>query len=369
MLFLPRKNKSNLPDIKFSAMNSNKQIHITALLILSFIAVFTTSSCGDKGAPDVSGIKIDLETKRLDKDLYTLDTNHLGEGLAKLHEAYPDFLDFYLDTLMGFNIVGNYVDTEMGIQKGLRTFLTHKDYRGVFDTVLKRFPDEQPINEELTKGFQYAKHYFPDYKTPRIIYIVSGLNNYGALTFGSNTVAVGLDMFLGANYPFYRSVGIPDYFAGQLNEKYIPVAVFRTIFRESNPFITDGRVLLDMMIQSGKEMYFVKKLLPFVDEHTRLAYTPEQLAWCEQNEAMVYDFFARQQLFYDNNLQKVIRYVMDGPNATGMPSESPGNIGAWLGLQIVESYMKQYPEKTLKELITEPIDAQRFLSESKYKPK
>ena len=60
---------------------------------------------------------------------------------------------------------------------------------------------------------------------------------------------------------------------------------------------------------------------------------------------------------------------MDGPSATGMPPESPGNIGAWLGLQIVEAYMKQHPEKTLKELITEPIDAQRFLMESKYKPK
>lgn len=350
-------------------MNSIKQIHIKLILISVIIFSVGLTGCGNNSDPDVSHIEIDLKSKRLDKDLYTLDTNHLGAGLVKLKEKYPEFLGFYLDTLMGFSINGNFNDTAMGIQKGLRTFLTHKDYRGVFDTVFKHYPDEKVINTELVKGFQYAKHYFPDYHTPEIIYMISGLNNYGALTYGSDIVAIGLDMFLGADYPFYRSVGIPEYFSGQLTQQYIPVAVFRTIYRETNPFVADGRVLLDMMIQSGKEMYFIKKMLPFLDEHTRLAYTPQQLKWCEENEAMIFDFFARQELLYDNNLQKVVRYVMDGPSATGMPPESPGNIGAWLGLQIVEAYMTQHPEKTLKELVTDPIDAQRFLMESKYKPK
>lgn len=350
-------------------MNSNKHIHITSILILAITMLFGLNSCENKLAPDVSNIKIDLKTKRLDKDLYALDTNKLGAELGPLYQKYPEFLNFYLDTLMGFHINGNYSDTTMGIEKGLYTFLTHKDYRGVFDTVFKRYPDESIINAQLVKGFQYAKYYFPEYETPTVIYMVSGLNNYGALTYGDNTIAIGLDMFLGSNYPFYKSVGIPEYFSAQLTQDYIPVAVIRTIYRETNPFVADGRVLLNMMIQSGKEMYFAKKLLPFIDEHTRLAYTEEQLKWCQENESMIFDFFGRQQLFYDDNLQKVVRYVMDGPSATGMPAESPGNIGAWLGLQIVESYMKQYPEKSLKELITEPIDAQRFLTESKYKPK
>ena len=64
-----------------------------------------------------------------------------------------------------------------------------------------------------------------------------------------------------------------------------------------------------------------------------------------------------------------MRYVMDGPSATGMPSDSPGNIGAWLGLQIVEAYMNEHPDMTLPELVDAPIDAQRFLLESKYKPR
>lgn len=348
-------------------MKSIQQKCIVLLIILSVTSVLI--SCGGGKTPDVSKIPVTIQSQRLDKDLYTLDTNQLGAGLASIHAKYPEFLDFYLDTIMGFSIKGNYTDSNPGIQKGLKTFLTHKDYRGVFDTVLAHFPDEAKINANLEKGFQYIKHYFPSYREPRIIYLVSGLNNYGALTYGDNIIGVGLDMFLGADYPYYKSVGIPEYFSRQLNENYIPVAVMRTVYRQDHPFTVDQKVLLDMMIQSGKEMYYLGKVLPFTEEHVRLAYTPEQLTWCQENEAMIYDFFVRQQLFYENNLQKVMRYVMDGPSATGMPSDSPGNIGAWLGLQIVEAYMNEHPDMTLPELVDAPIDAQRFLLESKYKPR
>lgn len=349
-------------------MNSNKHIHIILLLISAFFVVCGNQACKSDKKPNIDKIQVELVTHRLDKDLYALDTNNLAAGAEEFCHKYPTFSGFYLDTLMAFGINNNFSDTSIGINKGLRTFLTHEDYRGVFDTVFARYPDEERINKELIKGFKYAKHYFPEYDVPEIIYFVSGLNNYGAITYGDDIIGVGLDMFLGSDYPFYKSVGIPDYFSGQLTEKYIPVAVFRTVYRETNPFVADGRVLLDMMIQSGKEMYFIKTLLPFLDEHTRLAYTEKQLAWCEENEAMIYDFFARRELLYENNLQKVVRYVMDGPSATGMPQDSPGNIGAWLGLQIVEAYMHTHPEKTLKQLIQDPIDAQLFLMESKYKP-
>lgn len=348
-------------------MKSIQQKSIILLIILSL--PFTLLSCGGDGAPDVSNITVELESQRLDKDLYALDTNQLGAGLTALRSKYPGFLNFYLDTIMGFGINNSYSDSSPGVQKGLKTFLTHRDYRGVFDTVLARYPDETQINANLKKGFQYVKHYFPKYEEPRIIYLVSGLNNYGALTYGEDILGIGLDMFLGADYPYYKSVGIPEYFSRQLNENYIPVAVMRTVYRQDHPFVVDGKVLLDMMIQSGKEMYFLGKVLPYTEEHVRLAYSKEQLQWCEENEAMIYDFFVRKELLYENNLQKVIRYVMDGPGATGMPAESPGNIGAWVGLQIVEAYMKEHPDMTLQQLAETPIDAQRFLLESKYKPR
>ena len=47
-------------------------------------------------------------------------------------------------------------------------------------------------------------------------------------------------------------------------------------------------------------------------------------------------------------------------------NQSPGNIGGYIGWQIVRSFMKQN-DVSLQKLIT--MDAQRLLDQSKYKPR
>ena len=62
-------------------------------------------------------------------------------------------------------------------------------------------------------------------------------------------------------------------------------------------------------------------------------------------------------------------YVNNGPTSTGMPPESPGNIGSWIGWQIIKKYMHQHPEKKLLDILNDKNDAQTFLRESGYRPR
>lgn len=340
--------------------------YIAVLGFLSIAGSFAACNNGKK-APDVSNIKVTLETRRLDRDLFQLDTNNISAGLQQLQKKYPDFLSFYLDTLMAFNIHGNFSDTTSAIRDGLKTFLSFKDYRGLFDTVNKHFPDTKMIDEQLTKGFQYLKYYYPKYNVPKVVYFTSALNNWSAITY-DNIVGVGLDMYLGPQYPFYSSVGIPAYATAHFLPEYASVNVMAAVYYDMHPFVIDGRNLLDLMIQRGKQEYFVEKVLPFAEDSVRFGFSKAQLSWAEANEADVYNFFLKENLFYETNLQKIVRYVNDAPSATGMPPQSPGNIGSWLGYRIVKAYMEQHPEMTMQQLF-EIKDAQRILQESKYKPK
>jgi hypothetical protein len=43
--------------------------------------------------------------------------------------------------------------------------------------------------------------------------------------------------------------------------------------------------------------------------------------------------------------------INDGPFTPGMPAESPGGVGNWLGLQMVEAYMNENDELTLQDLL------------------
>lgn len=344
----------------------SRLVFLWVVMLMTGLAM--TGCGGNDGQPDVDDVKITLKSQRLDKDLAAIDTNHIGAGLQQLQAKYPGFLNFYLDTLMGFGVNGNFADTNKAIEFGVKSFLTHKDYRGLFDTVVKHYPDTKKIEEPLQKGFQYLKHYYPDHYVPQIIYLVSGLNNWGAFTVDTSYLGIGLDMFLGEQYPYYASVGIPDYKTKQLKEEYIPVAVFSTLYQQMHPFVMDGKTLLDMMLQRGGEQYFLEKVIPFVPEHVRLGYTQAQLKWCQDNEALVYNFFVKEDILYSTDWQKILRFVHDAPTSAGMPSESPGNIGAWLGLQIIRSYAQQHSDATLPEIVKDK-NVQQFLQQSKYKPK
>lgn len=347
------------------AVKRLKQYIVTGLLGVA--TIFAACKSG-KNAPDVSNIKVDLSTRRLDRDLLQLDTNNLSAGLRSLDAKYPDFLNFYLDTLMGFGINRNYTDTNGGITDGLKTFLTYKDYRGLFDTVNKHFPDTKVIDGDLTNAFKYMKHYYPEFKVPKLVYFISGLNNWSAITYG-DVVGVGLDMYLGPKYPYYASVGIPAYVTQHLLPQYVSVNVMSAIYYNGHPFVMEGKNLLDLMIQRGKQQYFLEKVLPFANDTLRFGYTGKQMEWCHKGEADIYNFFLTQNLMYETNWQKIVRYVNDGPNATGMPAESPGNIGSWLGYKIVSAYMEQHPEMTMEKMLAQKDDAQKILQESKYKPK
>ena len=51
----------------------------------------------------------------------------------------------------------------------------------------------------------------------------------------------------------------------------------------------------------------------------------------------------------------------------GFPKESPGNIGKFIGWNIVKSYMSNHKEVTLEQLMNEK-SMQKIFDESRYKP-
>lgn len=356
----------------FSASKNKRYAHRWNSLvgILAIINLIFISACGSgNDAPDVSDIKVELRSKRFDLDLVKLDTNNLAGGLQNLKAQYPVFLDLYLDNVMGFRIQGNYNNDNPAISQGLKILLSDKDYRGLFDTVKAHYPDTKGVEEEVTKGLKYVKYYFPQYKVPQTVtYFISGLNNYGALLYGENDLAIGLDMFLGDNYPFYRSVGLQDFMKVQFREDYIPIAVCRNIYQDMYPNQPEDKTLLELMMMRGKEQYFLSKVLPFKEEHERMAYTKEQFEGCEENEGFIYNYFVQKDLLFETKFERTFPFVNDGPATVEISQSCPGNIGTWIGYRIILAYMKQHPKTTMEELF-KITDAQTILQQSKYNPK
>jgi len=61
-------------------------------------------------------------------------------------------------------------------------------------------------------------------------------------------------------------------------------------------------------------------------------------------------------------------YIGEAPFTQGFSQEfSPGNLGQWIGWQIVKKFEEKNPDMTPSELMK--TDPRRILEEAKYKPK
>jgi len=335
-------------------------------IIISSALLLFAGSCGTKegkDAPDVSEIRIPYQSFAFYKDFSQLDPKNIATGLQQLKAKYPGFTDFYLDTLIGFGYHGNYAqDIPM-----MDSFLLQKDYRSLLDTVNMAFPDTRKYDEWLKKSFKYLRYYDSTFDVPELVYYyVSGLSGPTAVLHNARSVGIGLDWYLGRDYVPYAQIGVPGYATIRNTDVNIPIWLGRAIYADKYPFDPSDKDLLDMMIQRGKELYFLEKFAPYLNEEVKFGFTKEQLDWCKKNEAMIYNFFIQSKLLFDKSLQKTMRYVNDGPSSAGMPAESPGNTGSYLGWMIVKKYMEN-KQLSMHELL-ETKDAQKILQDSDYKP-
>jgi hypothetical protein len=129
-----------------------------------------------------------------------------------------------------------------------------------------------------------------------------------------------------------------------------------------------GKTLLEAMVNKGKKMYFLSMVLPDAPDSMIVGYTAKQEKLCEANENEIWKFMNDQDLLYKNNYMDQKRYLDEGPSTPGMPAEAPGNIGSWVGWQIVKKFMKETGGKvSLKELMYK-YDPKMILDKAKYRP-
>lgn len=326
------------------------------------------SSCVRKKhrpVPDVSHISVPpVMIDRFDQALTALDTAHLHQALAQLYQQYPAFMPVYFEQIMNY---GPYSDTNHLLFEEVRAMLHSKDIHGLQDTINKHFPDLSWLSRELRQGFRYLKYYFPSYHIPKVVTFYSGLNNFGAVTVDT-VLGIGLDMFLGENYPFYLQVSdpYPQYMLHQFAPEYIVPDCFKVIEQQMYPPAQEG-TLLDMMVQAGKQLYFLDVILPDAPDSVKIGFTQKQLDWCRKNERLIWQYFIQNNLLYVRDMQQILHYVGPGPNTQGMPGEAPGNIGSWVGWQIVRKYMDDHPDVSLPQLM-QMRDAQQLLTDARYRP-
>ncbi|CAL1521586.1 hypothetical protein [Chitinophaga sp. MM2321] len=350
--------------MSFKKMQSyiNKYI----LLTCSLFALLGAAACNSgKKAPDVSHIPMTVSIARFDSALFTLDTNNLQPGLAKLHADYPLFLPVYITDIMN---LGAYSDSSREVMQQLHLFLTTPDFRNLETAVSEKYGNLASLQQQLTQGFRYIKYYIPAFRPPRVVTFISGIANYGAITVDS-ILGIGLDMYMGADFPPYAQIpDYPDYMIQRFAPEYITTNCMQVLQQELYPAARNSGGLLEQMMDAGKQQYFLDKVLPETPDTIRFGYTKDQLQWCRENEQMIWQFLVQNNLLYSADWQQINHFMGDAPSTQGMPEGAPGKIGFFIGYQIVNKYMELHPAVTLQQLM-ESKNLVEIFKAAKYRPK
>ena len=331
-------------------------------LTIVIAAALVFFSCNtEKNKPDVSRIKVDFTLERFEQSFFKLDTNHLAEGLGRLQQQFPQFYPFYVQQILRVPLAD--------AAPVIRQIVT--SYAPINDSIQKKYNNLNWLKDELTRGFQFVKYYYPSYKVPNVFTFIGTFDAPGVVLTPSY-LGIGLHQFAGKNFSVYKDPQLlevyPVYISRRFDKEYILPNSMKAVVDDIYPDSSTGRPLIEQMIEKGKQWYLLDRFLPDTPDSLKTGYTQKQLDWVKANEGNIWGFFTTNVDLYSIDPTIIQDYLGEGPFTRGMPeSASPGNIGQWVGWQIVKKFAEKKPELTVQQVLETP--AKTIFQEAKYKPK
>lgn len=341
------------------------------LLLVSVVALLTSCNNSPK-KPDISEINLNLKVQRFDEDFFAIDTTNTVQSVESLARKYPAFLNVFMQNIAGIS--------DPAALNGFYQF-----YRPVFDSSQDIYKNIEPVRKEIETGLRYVKHYFPSTELPsNLITVVGPMDSPNDLArmrngeytpnfLGPDLLGISLQYYLGKNFSWYLDPQfinnlVPRFRSRRFSKEYIISDVMKLMADDVYADNSSSRSLIEQIIEKGKYWWLVDKFLPDHADSIITGYTAAQLKWCEENEGFMWSYIVKNEDLYTIDPRAIQTYIGEGPFTNVFPQEySPGNIGPWIGWQIMKEFEGKNPKMPVAELVK--IPAKQILEQAKYKPK
>jgi len=330
-------------------------ISLTGLVVLAylFLSIFTGCNIINKDISSVEPIHIN----RFDKDLFQLIAIDTPELQEKTLTDYPAMLK-----VIGLSIFGTQNTQNADFFDRMLNYYSEPTLKHLYSDAIQKFSTIETIEASLGKGFHNLKTQFPTMQIPAVYIHVSGLKEN--VLVDDSLLSISIDKYMGADYPLYQDF-FYAYQLRKMNPDYIVPDYLRAWLIAEFPFKGNDRILLERMIYEGKINYILHRTLPKVMPEILIGYHSSDYQWCKKNEKFVWNLIIERKHLFTPDAATTKRYFSDMPSVF-IADDAPGNLGSWIGWQIVNQYMKK-AKVSLEELMKN-TDYQEILRISRYKP-
>lgn len=326
-------------------MRFNSVLFMGSIFFLFFI------SCQGKRkekTPDISQVHLSLPIEHFERDFFAMSAKgDLSTNLKALKKKYGAFYTDFLYSIAAFSPRQDDDPVASAV-----SFI--QKYKSVADSIPIYYPKLERHLAQIEAGLKRAKVYFPKALIPqRIITYVGPFDSYGAF-YADKYLAIGLQQFLGPDYKAYQSDYLINLYGSQkihtFSENYIPATALRTWLDGTFPQKTGHLRLIDLMVEEGRKIYALKRLLPQTDDKILLGYSLQQFQWCENTQSSLMHYFSKDNLFETQQPEQIIQYTSDQFIGPGLPDKFPSNIGKFIGWKLVSKYMDNHKNCSLQDL-------------------
>ena len=84
---------------------------------------------------------------------------------------------------------------------------------------------------------------------------------------------------------------------------------------------------------------------------TALGYTKEEVKWCEQHEEELWKEMKLNHYMETTDPMVIRSYISSNTRLLFNGEKTPPFLGIWLGMKVIDRYMKKHPELSIKRLL------------------
>lgn len=313
-------------------------------VLFTLIVLFVACTDGSEREVDISGVTLDLPLERLDRTLFNAPPDSMASASRQAYALYGEFYRTYIEDILQGAPLG-----DPRLPMVLNRFVLDPDWQSVQEAIDSVLADMAPQQIAFENAFKRMKVLFPDSLVPRIIIFNSGFN-YGIAPTDS-VLGIGAEWFIGSDHPvvgYLAPEAFPQYVKDRMvPQMLVPSALKGWLLIHYTRDVESADVLTNL-VEVGKVMALLDVLLPDTEVQYKFAFSKEQLEWCEANELAIWK--SNVERLFSKSSADVGRLMNDGPFTNGLPRESPGHIGEWVGYRMVKAYMKANPDVSFQQL-------------------
>jgi hypothetical protein len=293
-------------------------------------------------------------------DLFADSTLSIDIKTKQLKDKYGLYLEAYSQRVINIGSV-----EDQNYHQNLKAFINYEANQDVFAKCKEEYGIVDDIMDDMTQAFRFYKYYFPDAINPEIYFHISGFNQ--SIALDSAWVSVSVEKYLGEDCEFYEWLSIPNYLRKRMVKAKIVPDVMKAIAMTSFSSRMKNEDVLNSMLQKGKVLYFVSKMVPDLKEELLFDLSEKELEWCKKYEGDIWSGMVERKHLYETDRMIIQKYTGDSPFTYYFGQDSPGRAALYLAYQIIDDYMKVHPELSIVDLMLES-DGHKIFRESRYRP-